>query len=594
MVDREHTEQRGASRRARSPALVWVVVLGAVALGGGLLAVADQRPSESARTTAERYLPSDGSAHVVEYNDGSRFTVESAHSTGMLFLLEQPIIAGNDQLQALTDANRAVSETRYWRQIWTDDTGDRGQLTELFQLDSDGVRLLTLTGTENGFSYVPGVLVLPADVAPGATWSSAGAALPFDLLDYQSTSSARAGNDDCLIVESTTNYTDPAQGGLLVQSTTEIETWCPGIGQTESVFENDGTPGQAIASAFQNRTVGEAERQRTLDFSTYEQWRTSALELVVVDPLFGESTIVTTTDSTASATASGLVVFNTGIDVIGYRASGARAERAWVARPGGQVLWLTTIGEVVLVGTTDRVVVAYDSSGSRAWSVQLSDVLGAIPVSDGRDAVLLQVLDGDLMRVKVANGEVLWMTSLSDDSDVTPAVSKDTVFGADRTGKVQAFDLGTGDALWAGLAEKPTHLAANDERVFAIGADGTIQALDARTGAPRWLTVIPGVPYSVALTDDRVVVQSNDVTVAYTHAGTRQWTVAAHRGLLSDGHLILVIADSAAVLADGAGNELANWPVASANIAINHRAIAGPTGFLMVGSDFTLQAVGGP
>lgn len=586
------TTEESAPPRARTRAIVWVTVIATALAGAGLIALADQRPSEAARSAAESYLPPDGDARVVEYAEGGRWVVESAHTTGVLFMLQQPGIAGSHQLNLITDQGRDVSQARYWRETWTDDSGELGQVTELYELATDGVRQLTLSGGTNGFSYDPGVLVLPADVAPGSTWSSSGDALPQNLLAYESTGSAREGENGCLLIDSTMLYTDPAQGGAQVQYSTETDTWCPGAGRTAAEFTTDGVGGSATVTPFENDIISESTAPRAVTFADYDSWSTANLEVVTTDPVFGESAFTTTTDGTSATTASGLVVFNTGVDVAAYRVDDGRAVRSWLARPGGTILWLTTIGDVVLVATTDRTVIAYDSAGKRGWKVELDDVLGAVPSTDGRGGVLLQVLDGSLLRLRLADGSEVWRASLSDDADVAAVAAGELVFAADRDGTLHALDIATGDTVWTTTVDKPARLAADSDRVFAVTVDGTLQVWDAATGLARWGVVFPGVPYDLVLTEDRVVLQSDEVTSAYDFAGGRAWTVAAADGLLSDGVRLIVVGQSVAVVADSQGNQLAQFAVADSDLGVVRRVILGPSGFWVVGSDFGVQAVG--
>lgn len=580
--------------RARSKPVAWILVIGAVVLSAGAIAVADQHPSDAPQTAAETFLPPDGDARTVTYNDGSQWVIESALSTGILFMLQQPPISGNHQLEVLTNAGKDVNQTRYWRETWSDVAGERPQITEVYELGADGIRQLTLTGAPNSFSYEPGVLVLPSDVRPGSSWTSAGAALPGDILRYESTNTARARDDGCLLVDSTMSYTDPDANNQELLYSTETTTWCPGLGRTNSEFETAGEPGSATLEPLAGGSITASTEARQLDLSGYVDWSVTELKLSLNDPVFGTSELLTTTDGTSATTPSGVLVFNTGVDVAAYRLTDGGAERAWLARPGGSILWLTTIGEAVLVGTTDRKVVAYDSNGVRAWSLVLSDVLGAPPAADGSGGVLLQSLDDDVQRVSLADGSIQWRTYLGDESTVTPVVSGTSVIVADRGGTVHSLDLATGNEVWTASANRPELVAASPTAVFVASSDGALYALEPETGLPRWTQLFPGLPRVLACADGSVVLQTDQGTYAYADDGYRTWVTDATDGMLSDGTLIATMGHGTAVVADAAGTELARWQVEPVSLAFGRRLIAGPTGIWVVGSDFRVQAVSAP
>lgn len=576
--------------RSRTPALVWLALIATVLAGSAAIAMADQAPSDGARNRAETYLPADGSAVLLEYGDGSSWIVESAYATGVRFLLQQPSLAGEHQLTRFATLGQDPSQARFFRETWADVAGDSAQITALYQLDADGVRLLTISGGPNGFSFDPGVLVLPADVASGSTWSSEGDALPQDLYTYESRGSAVAGDDGCLVVDLELNYSDPV-AGQQVLATTQTTTWCPGIGVTQETFSSNGEPGSTRSTPFEQRTLQASSTALRPDLSGYATWAAAPLPMVLRDPLFGDSTLPGTTDATAVVLASGIAAFNTGSDVVAYRLGESEAVRSWIARPGGDIVRMAALGDVLLVGTTERRVRAYDSLGRRGWTAEFSDVLGATPVADGAGGAVLVALDGEVRRLRLDNGEQLWSVSLGADTELTPAVADGAVYAVDRSGTLHALSLDDGSTLWTANVTKPAAVAATSDTVFVITDDGGLYTWDASTGALGWWDSIPGIPDALVAQPDRVVVQGTEGTQAYEPDGTRLWTSPASGGLLTDGNLFVVLESEFAVLLDSDGTELGRWPVDREDLSFTRYLVAVAGGFWLVNTNFEVLAV---
>ena len=569
-------------------------MLGTVAAGVGLVALADQPPSTGPRNAAEQFLPPDGSAREVTYADGSHWTVESTLSTGVALLVQQPMYSGNHQLAVLQEGSVPPEQTRLWRQLWADGAGERGQLTELYQLDDEGVRLLTLTGSTIGFSFDPGLLVLPADVAPGSTWSGEGDAWPESIYEYAMTASAEAADDGCLVVTMDISYTDPEADGAEILHNTEATTWCPGRGPVSATFTNVGSEtvtGSSTAEPLAADKVLDASIEPAdIDFSDRDVWTVEDVPLYTRDPLFGESTLTGTTDGRAVMTASGVAVFNTGPDLVAYRI-GEEAERSWIAHPGGETVSLVALGDVVLVSTTDRVLQSYDSLGRRGWRAEFADVVLANPVSDGSGGALVLSLNGDLRRLDLLTGEAQWTRNLGGDSDVSPAVADGTVFTVDRSETLRALNLATGEPRWSQPVEGGLLVSADDDHVFVVNTKGSVLAWDAKSGEPLWERAYYGVPASMTVVGETLVVQSSDGTVGYSVSGERVWSMPATEGLVTDGASIAVLTESDVVSLDEAGEELGRWPVGDISLGVTHRLIPAPGGLWVIKGDFTVKGV---
>ena len=593
MADEPEPPADAGTGRARTHPVVWIVVIASVLASAGVISLADRAPTDDPRNAAESFLPPDGTARVITYADGSEWIVETGRDTGVAYLVLQPPVSGEHQLDRIASLGQDVAQSRFFRQTWTDVAGERGQVTELYELAADGVRLLTLTGGTNGFSYEPGLLALPSAIAPGATWSSEGAALPQNFVEYTSTGSARAGDDGCLIVDLAVTYTDPAQADAVLLESTETSTWCPGVGQVSTTFANNGEEGSATSGPFESRSLSATDTPFEVDLTGAENWTATSVPLVLRDPVFGETTITGATDGLAAITPSGVSVYNTGTDLMGYAGGDGEQVRTWIAHPGGEVTRLAAIGDIVVVATTDRSLVAYDDHGRRGWSLTFDDIVASTPIPDGTDGLLVLSLDGELRRVTLATGEVQWSTWVGGDSDITPVAVGGVVVTADRSGTVRAFSLDAGTPVWSAPMEKPARLTADDTRVYAVADDGVLFAWEAETGLPAWENTVPGTVSELLPFQGGVAAQSQEGTFVFDAAGVDLWFNPASIGMISDGSRLVVGGSDTAFLLDERGETLASWPIMLDVQSASRYVRPAPTGFWVVNSNFEVVEVTG-
>ncbi len=580
------------TRAARVTA--WVVVVGTVAVGAGLIALADVQPTNEPRTFAETFLPPDGYATELTYDTGERWILESAYGTGAGMLLLLPGIAGDHQLERL--AGR-VETTRLWRQTWTDVSGERGQLMEVYELGEEGVRLITLTGGQNGFSFDPGLLVLPSGVTPGATWSSEGDALPGSIATYRSTGTARDAGDGCLEVDLAVTYFDPAAANAVLLETEDTSTWCPGRGVLESSYVTGDVSGSTRVEALDPRRPFEGDDALLLpDLSGAEAWEPQSVSFVDRDPLFPESIFTSATDGTIVVTGSGTAAILVGNDVIGYRldvdpasdAPGAPgAERAWIAHPGGRVTELSAIGDAVLAATTERQLHLYDADGRRAWSTDFDDVImdRVVPAGDGR--ALAMALDGELRLISLADGRTIWTRTLGDAPIGAPIVDGDLIYVGTRDDTIHAVSLTDGSTLWSAPADGAQHLAVSGGLVVATTEGMSLLAFDAANGAPVWASNLSGLPQAITVAGDAFVVLTLDGTTAFDVHGVAVWSRSESQDVVTDGDRVALLDIADVVVVDATGQELARWETPPITSGIDRRLVALPGALWLFGSDFT-------
>ncbi len=83
----------------------------------------------------------------------------------------------------------------------------------------------------------------------------------------------------------------------------------------------------------------------------------------------------------------------------------------------GEILTLRAFGNVILVTTSARQLVAYTDLGIRMWQLDLDEIAPAPPVRVSDSEVVVVDLAGEVRRLAIATGAVVWQHSLG--SDVT-------------------------------------------------------------------------------------------------------------------------------------------------------------------------------
>ena len=320
----------------------------------------------------------------------------------------------------------------------------RGQTTQVYRTD-DGVSLLGENGPDGLLRFTPGLLELPADVAPGRRWQSAGTTGPGR--SYRSELAAEAAADGCLAVRGRLELGDGSGTRAL-----DLErTWCPGRGLVaDAVTEGSSRSATLPRDPAPPTPVTTAPPLR---WAAPERWAARELATVAVDPQAGAQPAVGSPGQLPPVrTASGVVVraLEAQHDLVGTtRADAGTWRTAWRAHPGGAVLGVAALGDVVVVTTSERAVVAYADDGVPLWRVALPELAptAAVPLDDR--TLVLAGLDGVVRTFAVADGRPGWTHALDADVTLAPAVGAGLVVVADRGGTTTALDAGSGAERWS-------------------------------------------------------------------------------------------------------------------------------------------------
>jgi len=224
------------------------------------------------------------------------------------------------------------------------------------------------------------------------------------------------------------------------------------------------------------------------------------------------------------------------------RLEAASGAQAWRVNTGEKLSGGVGAGpNLVLVGTSKGMVLAYDQNGKPLWKSKVSsEVLSAPKVSgeivvaragdsrifglnaaDGKRKWVYEratptlslrssagvVIDGGmvyagfaggkLIEVRLEDGKVIWEASVAQPkgsteieriADITslPVVDGNLVYAAAYQGKIAGIDRATGHIVWSRDISSYTGMSSEDARVFVSHAGGAVYALEYSSGKTFW------------------------------------------------------------------------------------------------------------
>ncbi|WP_460774589.1 outer membrane protein assembly factor BamB family protein [Microbacterium sp. GXF7504] len=578
--------RRGESPRRRAGA--YAGVIGVVLAGTVVLVAASDASVRPDTAGAWRYLPEDGLSRWVE-GDAGTSVQEHQRSNGIAPLFTFPEDAQSFAFAAYDEDD--VSAVRHW--VVSSIRPDGGQQRDLHRIDASGVRLVVSTGAPNAVVFIPGMLVLAADVAPGATWTSAGAAVfaspgedgPLGAeLAYAAEFAARTPEDPVLVEHAddpgcleVVGRTELAWGeGIEPDRFEEIALWCPGAGQVavrSSV--NDADPSLTVPADAPEGAPVLSDPPRSWDVGG---WDAAAVPAVREDPVFGAWPVVPNPLLPPVPVGDGWAVAE---DVSGDvtlfvpDGDGALAGRT-VLHPGGDVTALGTAHGVLVAATTARTVVGYDRDGRRLWSVTLPDLVMAAPVAAGDDAVVLAGLDGTVRALDAVTGEERWRTRISADGVGAVEVAGDLVVAADRVGRVAALGAADGRIRWSADGDRVTALAAVGPDVY-VARGAVVERVRAADGDHVWDAETGAAVSALAVAGGIVALSGLEAVVGLDAAGGgERWKLPPAVEVLTDGATIALVRDGTLTVVDDTGRTVGEWAVPPSTVTWNRSTVAGP------------------
>ncbi len=543
-------------------------------------------------TVAREFLPSDGAvtwqrteAVQRERTDITLAVTESAVLSGASGALSTDFAFG---AKLLPELGNDIARVRLLRTTSTpvNDPAGSEQTVRVYRTDS-AITLLGESGPAEAHVFRPALVELPADVRAGMTWTSAGSA--GDALDYQASFRSEEAGERCLRVIGTIRYL--AKSGQPGPSGSRTRTWCRGEGM---VLADD-------ASGSTTSTTGPAARpdlsppgtvDSVIEWRQPELWAARGYDTISIDPTYGDGPMAGTPQTAAVARAeSGLVyrIVGGSNDLVALT---PKTTSAWVAvwrgHPGGAVLTVRAFGHLVLVTTSERLLVAYSDQGVRLWQVQLDEIAPTPPVRVDAATAAIVDLAGQVRTVELATGVVGWQYAAGADVRVAPAVGAGLVVVGDRGGTVTALDATTGGPRWTADLEASGLAVVGD--TISVAQDQTLHGLDAGTGEHLWLRPFSGVvAVTQAYASGTLLGTSDETLLVGMDGAVRQRFGAALEVTTTGSHAVLWGTTTATVLNDSAA-VIAEWQLPPLTPALQQRpGLALGDGVMLMSNDWSFR-----
>lgn len=305
-------------------------------------------------------------------------------------------------------------------------------------------------------------------------------------------------------------------------------------------FQADGAVVSG-GSVYVGSTDGTLYARSTADGS--ERWSVATGDTITASP----------------AVENGTVYFGTAGKTL-YAVSAANGSTIWTYNGVKEITMSspTVHDGVVYIGDKSGTVHAVNAdTGKKVWKANAAagEVRSTPAVADG--SVYVADKNGNLYRLDATDGSVDWSTSRgSEYLKSSPMIHNGSVIiGEKGDGKVQSFDIGTGDIHWSrsfGSEVRATPSVWNG--TVTVGTKGgTLYGLDATDGSTIWTVSMDSEIKSSTPVADGIVYASNksgDLTVLSTGTGE---VLASHSLGSSDVVSAPAVADGTVFLGDKDG-----------------------------------------
>lgn len=349
--------------------------------------------------------------------------------------------------------------------------------TVISLLGADGYSVALSTVSNGGtLTYLPPRRELPAEITPGAKWSSKGVVKfetpsmqrenRFTYLGSVEPAESREGRSCVLVLTAL----DQRSIDLEPYVRTVRSTWCTGKGSVESFVSETGT-----------RSVVAAPGTVRLDPVAAPATQPLPLGAVLPSPFLSPDINI------PPVVLGSLIISTSGslgdLDAVRPVPDGQRVE--WIQHPGGQILGLAADDSRLFVTTTSPALTAFDAAGRAHWLTRLPDAAVGSPLCT-HGLVVTALLDGSLRAYDSATGEERWADQFDDVIASPPVVSGEQIIGGDVSGLVKALRL-DGQTAWSrsfGSVRTPI-TALPDGGALVQDSTGMLHAVDA-AGNLRW------------------------------------------------------------------------------------------------------------
>lgn len=573
----------------------WWVPLVVFAVLGGLLGVGAYAGSAStppSLAAAAAFLPVDGSAVYQRVETTRELRTDARVEVSENARLEGPAgLLSLDATFELPILTEVVDETNTI-QILRTTTGVVGdsvatpQTTRVYRTNDD-ISLLGESSPEAAYVYSPALLELPADVFAGQEWTSAGSAGP--ELGYASRFRAETVPGDCLVVTGQVRYTTKAGAQSRVDQVSR--TWCRGLGlvATDRSFADVRIRATQVEAPAPESVATAAVPTGWADPRT---WTAKSMSTVSTDPTLGQGAMLGSAASIAAVrTTSGLVLraLRAPGDLVATTPKTLQEwTSVWRVHPGGEILTMTGFGNVVVVTTTLRQVVAYTDTGVRLWHLELNELAPTAPVRvSDTDAVLVE-LSGQVRRLDLGTGAQRWVHDVGADVNLAPVTGSGVVVVMDRGGTTTALEVDSGRERWQVDLMGKGAVVLGD--IVAVLQDQTVQGVRIADGSRRWLRPVLGIFTAMVGLGDQVVVATKDATVVIDRGGVVRQRLASYLTLTPNGDHVVGWGTASADVLDLSGAVVAQRPIPATSVVFEARpAVVLPDGVLLANQDWTFE-----
>lgn len=523
-----------------------VVVVLALLASGAAVAGAVRTPA-----VFDDYLPPDGLGWVAD-RDGRAVQIEQA-------LLRPAALGTASSLGRLLGPPHASS--RYLR------LSVNGALETEVLVEASGtdLRLVGLRTERRAATFTPGIQL--ARSARDAVIAGRGTVRTGDQPDpeaYESEVVSGLGQGGCLelnIVVTALNRTTGLEIGL-----------CPGRGLSQVVWSADNvvqlelTPAAPGTSAEITTTPSVSATQRS--WTGHASWQPSALAAVSDDPLGSVNRPLTPQAGPAQLIAQLLVPDSTSRDLEAYERVGNQLRLRWRTHPGGDIVAVAAVGDLVVAALADRRLVAY-YDGVRRWeTTEVTETIAGEPAAV-TGALTFATLDGSVWRLDAITGRVLWRQSIGAPVNLDVVADDRVVLAADTAGGIHGF-VPTGQQVFNGQVAEPFTGIAIDENTVYLARGRTIEGYDIQRSQFLWDQVLPTTTTGICATGTGLVAATAETTYGLTPTtGEPIWQLPGATDLVCASDAVALLGPDQLAVAGADGQDLRTVALAgTSNFAI--------------------------
>lgn len=162
-------------------------------------------------------------------------------------------------------------------------------------------------------------------------------------------------------------------------------------------------------------------------------------------------------------------------------------------------------GKLFFVTSESRTYCLQGSDGSELWSSrglpEAATLLSNVSPAISGDTVVVPYPSGEVAALKVKSGQSVWIESLSRrrsssalaalSDPARPVVDRGVVFAVSHGGRMIATAKATGERLWTKSISSTQAPWAAGNWVFVVDVNGKLMALARNTGQVHWVTELP-------------------------------------------------------------------------------------------------------